>query len=353
MTSVFRKLASIQRSPLAWIALAFWLSANTVAAQVVITSITTETNFGTPTTRSVNGEDPATTTWTGERTALTRFTAAGKSYGPGGTGSVVIRRNTATEVFSTSNANQHQVWNYQISNDLGSPPNVEVYGEYFNTMEAVLSQNNINTGVENLFFNVSTDTFTTNVERVDFVFDSSINVTADQAFALFDRGGGGSGGNSGFGIAVITGISGLDPTAFSNPLFVADSDYTGAPGLNTPTLYDNYRYEFSGGPELDFRREVATQHIAGLAIDATDLVSAGTTIYGYSIVAQDVTATTGAQLLDWTNATYFPTNTTGSGDVDMAAFGPTFFEVVPEPSAALPMITIGVLALMRRRRRKA
>ena len=66
----------------------------------------------------------------------------------------------------------------------------------------------------------------------------------------------------------------------------------------------------------------------------------GTTIYGYSLMAMDVAATNSAQLLDWTNGTYFPTTTdgtTGGGGIELAGLNGMAFTAVPEmaPSAAM------------------
>ena len=63
-------------------------------------------------------------------------------------------------------------------------------------------------------------------------------------------------------------------------------------------------------------------------------------IYGYSLMAQDVTATNSAQTLDWTNGTYYPTNTdgaTGGGGIDLAGLNGMAFAVIPEavPTAGL------------------
>ncbi|NNE90896.1 MAG: hypothetical protein HKN23_04555, partial [Verrucomicrobiales bacterium] len=198
---------------------------HSIAGPEQITSVETTTTLGTETIRSVPGGDPSTTTYTGERTGLDAFFAGGTRYAARGSTQVVIRRNTATEVFSTENANQVMAWNYRISKDTGNPPNVEVYGEYLSTYESLLTSNNIDTGAENMFMNSNVDGYSLNVERVDFIFDIPLLVDGDEVFAMFDRGGGGGGSNRGFGIAAITGINLLDPTAYSNPLFVADSEY--------------------------------------------------------------------------------------------------------------------------------
>jgi hypothetical protein len=87
---------------------------------------------------------------------------------------------------------------------------------------------------------------------------------------------------------------------------------------------------------------------ARIVLTPADLgLTVGGTIYGYSLMAMDVTATTSAQTLDWTNAAFYPTTTdgtTGGGGIDLAGLNGIAFSVVPEaaPSAAW----LGAFALL-------
>ena len=84
-----------------------------------------------------------------------------------------------------------------------------------------------------------------------------------------------------------------------------------------------FLFRYNNGNNLTastLNTEVGNQGIGGLVITMADLgLTNGTTIYGYSLMAQDVTATNSAQLLDWTNGTFYPTTTdgaTGGGGID-------------------------------------
>ena len=337
--------------PLALLALLVVLSSAHCAAPEAITAVQTSTQSGSSTVRSVNGTNPATTTWTGTRTQVDSITVGGQAYVAGVEGQVLVRRNSATSTFPNTNANQVSTWTYRLSDDEGSPPNVSVYGEYHNSFNPFLTQNNLSLGIENAFANTGVGEFSLNVERIDYIFDDPVTVSVDQLLGIFERGGGGSGSNNGFGIALITGISGTDPTAYSDPFFTADTVFSGSPALLASQQYDLYKYDVDGGPELDFRQEQTAQHLVGVSIPTIDLVSAGTTIYGYSLFAQDVTATTGSQLVDHDNSTYFPTNTNSAdGDMDLAAVGARFYTLpVPEPSGWI--LWAAASSLLARRRR--
>ena len=77
-------------------------------------------------------------------------------------------------------------------------------------------------------------------------------------------------------------------------------------------------------------------------------VGAGVKVYGYSIFAYDVTGS-GNDLLDWNDFSKKTNN--NSGGLDMLAFtGLIQCNPIPEP-AALSLLGLGSLALLRRRRR--
>ena len=103
--------------------------------------------------------------------------------------------------------------------------------------------------------------------------------------------------------------------------------------------------------------EVPIQGIGGIVITAADLgLTNGTTIYGYSLMAVDVTAANSAQLLDWTNGTYFPTTTdgnTGGGGIDLAALNGMAFAVVPEPICNALLVAFIIFAMTHYRKQRA
>ncbi len=331
--------------------LAFLLTSGpAMAAPIIIDSVTTSTVSGTSTVRVVGGEEPATVTYNGEQQPLTSFDAGGDTYTSVRQGQAYVRRNTAPQTFPEPNPAQVLTYNYRLID--GPPPTI--YGEYHNTFEAQLTKNDFRTGSENTFFNDGATGLNVNLERIDFIFDTPINITADHAFAVFERGGGGGGANVGLKLAAITSLDGFNlPDDYSNPFHIPDSAYDTAPGVNTASGYDVYRYLVDGGPELDYRSINSNlQHIVGVAVPALDVVSLGTPIYGYSLMGQDVTATMGSQLVDWENATFFPTGTQAAGDVDMPAIGAQLWTSapVPEPSSAALLVGAAFAALARRSR---
>lgn len=200
------------------------------------------------------------------------------------------------------NPNQSAAWNAvdQIS---GSAHTVS--GRYLNTTDALFTSRNILSGTENLFVN-QTDTIhnvASNVERMDFLFNSSFAASGNSAFSVFERGHGpgttGNGVNGGFRIAAITAvdIAGV-PTAFSDSILIADDSYNnGGVGVNmTSRNYD---------------------------------------VFGYAVMGEDAPQEA-SRLVNWKNScTCWTTRSGMSNDMDMVASGATLYTVIPEPSSAL------------------
>ena len=186
----------------------------------------------------------------------------------------------------------------------------------YNFMQRVMKQGYINRGSDNLFNNDSTSDLTyNNIERVDFVFKVGFKTTDvnKSGFLIAERGG-----NDAFKIFAITAVDANgNPTAFGPVLNVPATAY-GAAVWTGPTFV--MRKDASDNNLRPFS-QVASQSVKSVFIKLGDLgVAAGQRIYGYSMAASDVTATTSAQLLAYTNNTYFPrTSTTTSGGMDVAA----------------------------------
>lgn len=299
-----------------------------VRATLTVTGMTTTTSPGSPS--SAEGY-----TFEGGQRAVTTLTTPSSTYGISSQADNVFVRRNAT------NSNQSSVW-YTSS---GTGTNLS--GVHDSTYGQLLTSNNIFAGSDNTFANGTVNT-TGNVERLDFTWNSGLTVTNSLAFAVFDRGG--VGVHDSFGIAVVTAVDAFgNPTAYGTLLKVA----AGWGGAANPIADFGYRlFRYGNGDALSAstaNTEVGTQGIGGIVLTPSDLgLTLGTTIYGYSLMAMDVTAANSAQLLDWTNATYYPTTTdgtTGGGGIDLAGLNGMAFTVVPEPAPSAAVLA-GFFALV-------
>ena len=222
----------------------------------------------------------------------------------------------------------------------------------------MLLSNSVLSGSDNTFANSNTAVATIgNIERLDFTWNSAITVTNSLAFAVFERGAVAQ--HDGFGIAAITAIDAFgNPTAFGSLVKVA----SGWGGPSNPVADREYRlFRYDNGDTITANTDssaVAVQGVGGLVFTAADLgLINGTQVYGYALMAADVSATNSAELLDWTNATFYPTNTdalTGGGGIDLASFNGFQFAVVPEPITWPAVVAFGlVFAGWNRRRVRA
>jgi Secretion system C-terminal sorting domain len=183
-------------------------------------------------------------------------------------------------------------------------------------MERVMKQGYINRGSDNLFNNDSTSDLTyNNIERVDFVYKTGMatSTPASAGFLIAERGG-----NDAFKIAAVKTIDANgNPTSFGSVLSVGTGTYgaaiySAATYVMRKDITDNVLRPFSLVP---------SQGVKAVFIKFSDLgITAGQNVYGYALMASDVTATTSAQLLSYTNNTYFPQNTTtANGGMDLSS----------------------------------
>ncbi len=300
-----------------------------------ITSITTTFTAGTASTS--DGK-----TFDNNILALESISVASSIYAINSlANNVFVRRNSV-------NNNQSSVW-YA---DSGTGTNLR--GVYQPTYDQILLNNNLFSGTDNTFAN-GTVVSTGNIERLDFTWNSGLVADSSLVFAVFDRGD--TTLHDSFAIAAVTSIDGSgNPTGFGSLLTIPASTW-GNPNVLGNQDYRLFRY--NNGSNLatttaDTERN--TQGLGGILISGADLgIADGTTIFGYALTAADVTATTSAQLLDWTNATFYPTTTdgtTGGGGIDLASVNGLEVRLIPEPStfAALSLGTVLLLGLQRRRR---
>jgi len=317
----------------------FALLASAACAQTSITGITTSTSDAADSTSE--GYNFQNTT-----TAVTSFATAGNNYAVVGLADAAyVRRNTGV-----GNSNQSSVWYANGSNFVGAHSND--YG-------SLLLGNDLNHGSDNTFSN-DAGAAGGNIERLDFVTTAGMTATNSMAFAVFDRGD--VGVHDAFKIAVITGWDSVNNKPTSYGTLVGQAANWGSTNLVSSFNYTLFRY--SSGDNLTSNTassETGNQGVGGVVFTLADLgITAGTTIYGYSLFGYDVTdGGNSANLLDWTSTTYYPSTTTGAtgtGGIDLLGLNGITFSAVPEPSTYMLFGTglmVGAIAFRRWRLRRA
>jgi hypothetical protein len=295
----------------------FIFSGYCVNAQTAITAVTTS-NSTAPTTFSYTNAG-TTYNWgispNNTITTLNGFTAGGIGYSYASflTGNVKLRRvnNPGTT------GNFTLVWaEYNLS---GS--NFNMFPDYQNDMESFFNNRIYNKGTDNLFDNTSSNS--NNIERLDWILNASYSTPAPSkvGFAVFERGA--TGAHDPFCIAAITSLDGFgNPASYGNIVRVSSAQY-GDPGPNV-----TYRILKAQYPNNLLDAGTNTQSRGGVIISLQALgIAPNTPIYGYSLFSSDLPlAATPADLVDYTNATYFPTNTGNPGGIDLIAVTGIYIE---------------------------
>jgi len=213
---------------------------------------------------------------------------------------------------------------------------LNIKSKYIPKMEDLFQSNDISIGIDNLFAN-STATNFNNIERIDVIIPGGMSVVSPgaQGFALFERGT--YDAHDPATIALITSLdTGNNPKTYATTIVrIKTSDYYAAAGTSTTPNMVYQPSNASVGNFIVLRRDStaakmlpsdlisAGQGIGGVLIKFSDFgITAGTTVYGYSVLAGDFPASgTAADIPDYTNTTYYPTNTsseTTAGGNDMA-----------------------------------
>jgi hypothetical protein len=236
------------------------------------------------------------------------FTAGGVNYTYASTltGNVRLRR---VDNAGTS-GNFSLVWAEVVNS--GSTYNM--FPAYQNDMEQFFNNRIYNKGSDNFFDNTSSNS--NNIERMDWILNSSYSTTnpAQVGFAVFERGA--AGAHDPFCIAAITSLDGMgNPATYGNIVRVSSTNY-GDPGPNV-----TYRILKAPVPSNLLDAGTGTQTRGGVIISLQNLgIASGQTIYGYSLFSSDLpVSATPADLVDYTNTTFFPTNTGNPGGIDLVA----------------------------------
>ena len=205
----------------------------------------------------------------------------------------------------------------------GSGNKIAVVPQYNDNMESVFDGNSLNQGTDNLFANQGDGNGNNNnIERLDVIFAGGVISTYNDkvGFALFERGADNE--HDPFVIAAVTSIDqNGNPTGYANPKRVNTGNWGNIPSSAT----DYYVVRKNPATESNLRMSTSgKQNIGGVFITFKDLgIATGVKIYGYSIIGYDLPASaTAANLVDYSNNTYFPTNTssaTSQGGIDLIA----------------------------------
>lgn len=279
-------------------------------SQIAITSVSTTSSPAPSSFTYTNGG--TTYNWglapNNNRALLDRFVAGGDSYTYASmlVGTVKLRRVNNAKI----TGNFTLVWSESVST--ASVHNL--FSEYQNDMEPFFNNRVYNRGTDNVFDNTSTNC--NNIERLDWIYSTGYATAYPDkvGFAVFERGD--MGAHDAFCIAAITSLDGLgNPATYSNIVRVTATNY-GDPGPNV-----TYRILKAQNPSNLLDAANGTQNRGGVLISLQNLgIAASQTIYGYSLFANDLpVSATPANLVDYTNSTYFPTNTGASGGLDILA----------------------------------
>jgi hypothetical protein len=361
------------------------LLASGLHAQSAISSIGLTWTTGTSTQVTADGQ---TATYDNDDEEVLNFktTSGTQYYFSGNAQTALIQRDPTHDTFAP---NELSIW-YAST---GTGTTLQYLAPDATNANTVLLGNNLYRGSDNLLTNSNGNTQSSDdVERLDFILNTAgENATTDQAFAVFDRGN--ATNHDSFKIAIITGVdTNGNPTSYGGNLITVTAnnyDTAGNPIANQSYTVERYdtgnnlsaednnitTVSTTGAPLTIATTDESSQGVGGVVLTLANLgISAGTKIYGYSIMASDViTTATGviainstisSELVNYMNTTYYPSNTsdntsTGDGNyggIDLAAVNGVEFSSIgptPEPAvygAVLTGLALGVVALRRRGR---
>lgn len=237
---------------------------------------------------------------------------------------VKIRRNNNAEV----NGTRQLLW-YEATS---VPPSstVNLSQPYQPNMEIVFNgAKGLNAGTDNMFCNTGdVNGNNNNIERFDYIIPHGnvIGAATEEGFTVMDRGV--LGAHDPFCVAVITGIDGNNnPTSYTTTVLRINSTHFGSINPMTSITTAVLRMDDSESHLKISTNTPPAQGIGGVFISYADLgLTAGQTVYGYSILGNDFPLSgTGSDLVNWSNTTFFPTNTEATdGGLDMIAVSGVF-----------------------------
>ena len=205
----------------------------------------------------------------------------------------------------------------------GTSPNytLNLNSEYNTDMEAAFAANNLFSGTDNIFTNSGdVNGNNNNIERLDVIVPAGLSVgkASTSGFPVFERGV--YGGHDGYKVAVITSLDGSGvPNGYSNVLNISSATYNNAAATN-PVANDQYYVLRNSGSGNLLVSADANQGMGGVLSLFSDFgIADGTIIYGFSLMGTDFAGTTGASVINYNNATNYPTTSGTAGGIDLIA----------------------------------
>ena len=179
------------------------------------------------------------------------------------------------------------------------------------SVEQSFNSLSINIGSDEFFVNTPSSTHFSNIERIDFIFQSGFtsSAPANSGFAVFERNG-----NDNFKIAAVTAIDASgNPTAFGSLVNIASSRF----GADLKAVDYTIFTKEPGDAEFRPSQDGGTQQVKGVYVSLQDLgIIAGQPFYGYVLLPNDAVST---------DFTLNPTNTAASnGGMDLLPGGAVF-----------------------------
>ena len=217
------------------------------------------------------------------------------------------------------------VFNAGAINTVPTPDQVNINALHTPDMTALLPRNDdVRSGAANVLGNAGdADGNDNDIERVDVRINGGdgffVVKPSRQGFVVLERGV--AAAHDGFVISLITSLDGLgNPNGYTGLIRVVSADYGASNPLGNANYIESRRD--GGVGNLLASATPTAEGIGGVFFEFADFgIAAHTTVYGYSIAATDFPiAGTAADMVDFTNATNFPTTTPsgGAGGLDLA-----------------------------------
>lgn len=200
-------------------------------------------------------------------------------------------------------------------NNSPTPGLLDLKAEQVDNEEALYETGFANAGYDNILVNDATNF--ANVERVDVIYFQGV-VTSSPTTAVFpvvERGG-----NDDIRVAAIRGLdaNGVPNDYYPTVVRISNDGPNDWGGLGRSISTTVLRRQSLLSNPIPVQN-LGGQTISGSAISFDEFgVAANEIVYGYSMVADDVTAT-GSDLVDFTNVTNFPRSTGSDSGLDLIA----------------------------------